>query len=273
MKSKQRVERGIDILLIAVIACMTAFSDIIKSNCGAQHIQYVKSQLDPNQYVTDGLVAWYDGEWNAGLGKHENNIDYWMNLMTEIPAMVISGNISFTNNALIVQKQAFSICLNCYEAVYAITNGIFTIECTGYMQELAETRFYWLNDQPNTRYSSSGITLMTHSSRALFITSRLANLLSLVSHNTDDPPCCGVGTWRIDINQQQQNSAMFYKNGSYTTRRQLTASPILTNNNLYIVANDKGPIGKFYCLRIYNRRLNEEEIHKNYLIDKERFGL
>ena len=262
---------------VIAVFCLTllsfCYAQPVRSVIAAEHIKVIEEEeLDPNQYVMNGLIAWYDGEWNVGLGKHDNNINYWMNLMTEIPATVMSGNISFTNNALIVQKQAFSICLNCYEAVYAITNGIFTIECTGYMEELAADRFYWLNDQPNTRLSSSGITLFTHSSRALFITQRLGNLLSLVSHNVEDPPCYGVGTWRIDINQQQQNSAMFYENGSYTTKRQLTASPILTNNNLYIVTN-KGPIGKFYCLRIYNRRLNEEEIHKNYLIDKERFGL
>lgn len=261
-------------MAITCTLVLLAFGDIVKSNNSAKSISGIASSSSfQNLYITDGLVAWYDGEWNVGFGKHDNNIDCWMNLMTEIPTTLMSGNISFTTNALIVQKQAFSICLNCHEAVYAITNGIFTIECTGYMEELTANRFYWLNDQPSTRYSSSGITLFTHSSKALFITQRLGNLLNLVSHDIEDPPCSGVGTWRIDINQQQNNSAMFYKNGSYTTSRQLTTSPILTNNNLYIVASDKGPIGKFYCLRIYNRRLNEEEIHKNYLIDKARFNM
>ena len=26
-----------------------------------------------NPYVTDGLVAMWDGEWNAGPGKHDNS--------------------------------------------------------------------------------------------------------------------------------------------------------------------------------------------------------
>ena len=261
------------IAFICIAFSLISLCEIRKGSLAAFSIGKSQNAKQQNPYITNGLIAMWDGEWNVGFGKHDNNANYWINLMTEIPATLMSGNISFTNNALIIQKQAFSICLNCYEAVYAITNGIFTIECTGYMEELTANRFYWLNDQPNTKYSSSGITLFTHSSQALFITQRLGNLLNLVSHTTDDPPCSGVGTWRIDINQQQQNSAMFYKNGSYTTKRQLTTSPILANNNLYIVTNDKGPIGKFYCLRIYNRRLNEEEIHKNYLIDKERFGL
>ncbi len=90
-------------LFISFIIALQAVAEPSKSNLGARNLfQQNEPAITKIPYIQDGLVAWYDGEWNAGLWKHENNINCWMNLMTEIPATVMSGNISFTNNALTV---------------------------------------------------------------------------------------------------------------------------------------------------------------------------
>lgn len=36
--------------------------------------------LFDNPYITDGLVAMYDGEWNTAIGVHKSSTSTWKNL-------------------------------------------------------------------------------------------------------------------------------------------------------------------------------------------------
>lgn len=70
---------------VIAIFCLTSWSfcyaQPIKSIIAAERIKVIeKEELDPNQYVTDGLVAWYDGEWNVGIGEHDSSATVWKDL-------------------------------------------------------------------------------------------------------------------------------------------------------------------------------------------------
>ena len=39
-----------------------------------------KKGLSAKDYIQDGLVAMWDGEWNAGGGKHNTNATMWKDL-------------------------------------------------------------------------------------------------------------------------------------------------------------------------------------------------
>ena len=43
-----------------------------------------KRMMWRNPYVTDGLVAWWDGIWNAGFGVHDSNAMSWKDLVRGI---------------------------------------------------------------------------------------------------------------------------------------------------------------------------------------------
>ena len=45
-----------------------------------------------NPYITDGLVAMFDGEWNIGFGKHSDTTEVWVNLVDRY-ALAIDGKV------------------------------------------------------------------------------------------------------------------------------------------------------------------------------------
>ena len=47
---------------------------------GARTAAWAKSGGWVNPYVPDGLVAMWDGEWNAGGGVHDPNATVWKDL-------------------------------------------------------------------------------------------------------------------------------------------------------------------------------------------------
>lgn len=69
------------LVFMLLSASITAFCDVISSNVASKHIHFSQAnEIDPNMYVLNGLVAWYDGEWNAGIGIHDNNASVWIDI-------------------------------------------------------------------------------------------------------------------------------------------------------------------------------------------------
>ena len=52
-----------------------------------------------NPYVSDGLISWWDGIWNTGLGKHSNTATSWKNLVGS-PNLTIYGGGTWGKNRL-----------------------------------------------------------------------------------------------------------------------------------------------------------------------------
>ena len=66
-----------------VLACLPLLmcGDAIKSAIAKKQIEIAENTpAFDNPYITDGLVAMYDGEWNAGLGKHNPIVNVWIDL-------------------------------------------------------------------------------------------------------------------------------------------------------------------------------------------------
>lgn len=220
-----------------------------------------------NPYITDGLVAQFDGIWNAELGRHDAEATEWTNLVTGEQTISTAEN-SFSDDALSIQPINNSINLNSPAAVNAISSGEFTIEVVGFIEAFTPTRFFWIADAPQNS-SASNICLMTHSSSGLFILSRLGDVRNVVSHGTDTAPCTGYGNIIASLGNQVQHNVSFYKDGVLNTRRKCTTA--LNPTNLFINVFATGPVGKYHALRIYNRPLSEAEITTNCEIDKARF--
>ena len=72
-------------VLIGVVACATP----IKSMLGADGVEIVEVDENANPYITDGLVAMWDGEWNAGIGIHDDNAIVWKDLVGGVGAPFI----------------------------------------------------------------------------------------------------------------------------------------------------------------------------------------
>lgn len=223
-----------------------------------------------NPYVTDGLVAHFDGIWNADLGRHDLTATEWTDLVSGNHT-ISSAAISFASDALNIQSSAISINLNSDAAIKAISSGEFTIEVVGFIEAFTPTRFSWISDYAGSAYAARHICLMTHSDCGLFVLARLGDLAHISSHGTDTAPCAAYGNIVAHIADQTGHNVFFYKNGIRQTGRKCTQNP--TPSALFISSIPNGPVGKHHALRIYSRPLSEAEIATNYEIDRARFHL
>ena len=222
-----------------------------------------------NPSVTDGLVAHFDGIWNAGLGRHDPTATEWTDLVSGNHT-ISSAAISFAPDALIIQSSAISINLNSDAAIKAISSGEFTIEVVGFIETFAAWRFHWIADAPGNK-SALNIDFMTHSEHGMFILAKLGNLANVVSHGVDIAPCAAYGNIVAHLSDQTTHNVSFYENARYQSHRKCSVP--LSPTTLYIDSVAKGPVGKYHVLRIYSRPISEAEITTNYEIDCNRFHL
>ena len=72
------------------LACLPLLicGDVIKSAVAKKQIEIAENApAFDNPYITDGLVAMYDGEWNTALGVHDDEAVIWNNVVNGINSM------------------------------------------------------------------------------------------------------------------------------------------------------------------------------------------
>ena len=200
-----------------------------------------------NPYVTDGLVAMWDGEWNAGGGKHDANIrlvDITGVAPTIEPNNIENFSAVFTSAATVPMTQGM---IDAWNATTVTVEIVFQANSrsTGVMSArgTANTDLVWNNN---------------------FYVRTISNVGSILNAPLQVDTDYHVAFTRAT------NSAKLYLNGISSgdgTWNNTTAS----NNNIQI--RYSGGIVKMKSLRIYSRVLTAEEIAANYAIDKARFGL
>ena len=213
-----------------------------------------------NPYVTDGLVAMWDGEWNAGGGIHDPNATTW-------------GDISENGHDIALTAGSFGaksfICDGRAGFGDTITSDILTIEfvgkttlnssqlCAGLKLNPSNTNLY----RRFIGFFSSGTALQFGQAGP-----RISTELNTLLYGAE------VFTSATDV------IGTLYKNGLQTTSIG-SGSGFTTGGEPRIciggVAN--GPAypfkGEINRISIYSRALSASEIAANYAIDKARFGL
>ena len=234
-----------------------------------------------NPYITDGLVCHIDGEWNAGIGKHDDSVQEWIDLSG-------NGNVFIpTTNCLFVWGENYlDMSARNYTPIEKGTylgglmampdNSPFTFECvfrnfsgrgvtTG--NPIAcngQTNIFYGTKFATEGWSGTGnVTVMISNGKDNIIPSS-----SPLNPNTD----YGL-SFAID-----EQSCVFSKNGIQTSLK-ISLGTLKKYNHLSIFgwANGKEyyncSASRGYSMRLYNRVLTAEEIAANYEIDKSRFGI
>lgn len=208
-----------------------------------------------NPYITDGLIAMWDGEWNAGGGKHDATATVWKDLIgtLDIP---LTNNYSFSDNS-VRSSVKMSYGLSCIidigsNATVSCVRKIINTEHAAY-----KTFSFSQSETPIFGENSSGYGISSSSSWLNILpgysfVSRDLNALSFASVTYT------IKTTKLDSNY----------NGTQKISKTLPMS-IEEVNRL----NIGGMLGDIYTFRIYNRALTASEIAQNYAIDKARFGL
>ena len=245
---------------------MSAVGSPVRSVVGGDGIDGVEEyDVFDNPYVQDGLVAMWDGEWNAGWGIHDDSANTWVDL---------SGN---GNNLSLVNPTYVDGIIHFTQGAYA--NGSLqmlpadvTIEFAH--KNLVTTR---VDGQTHDTWAAIFIKYPGYTFGGYYIEYNFSGYVGIradthYSYRWNFAKAQVNGTATLVASGENKYA---YQNGEskgYSSRNITTSfTPQYVNigrqdPNQFLTAD--------YCnLRIYNRALMPEEIAYNYLIDKERFGI
>ena len=241
--------------LAGIIAAGEAPASVVKSLLAARSSGYAEGSKDwRNPYVTDGLVAMWDGEWNAGGWVHDANATSWVDLIGGVSLTINRG--VWTDDGLAWEPNNPSQATNTAipsSLKDVITSNNITVEfvimpkalgCNGY--SLCNRVFSVYSVGANNVFSWFKIK---------------SSPFDVSSRGTVDSPCSFVS-----VVSPPKNIKWLFNNTSISS----------TSNYSDPKPNDTIEIsnrGVTHCLRIYSRALTAAEIAANYAIDKERFNL
>lgn len=205
-----------------------------------------------NPYVTDGLLAMWDGEWNVAGGVHDPNPTTWKDLVGNGYDLDIYGS---------VEPNCVRTTNTCAAGMSGTISGISTIECCckispslsspqmllAYSGPTDTTNLGLVQYGPSVGYQCFSNIFWDY---PLIATEAARTVAATTSACYVD----GVGL------QSVSHSADQWNNQSYTG-----IGGRHWQNHSWRGAGD------YYCVRFYNRALTPAEIANNYAIDKKRF--
>ena len=215
-----------------------------------------------NPYITDGLVAMWDGEWNAGGGKHNPEAVVWKDLIGDCD-ITLSEGFSFSTDELVAEpgssafsSQMVSIAANNYtcellfacgteEETAAFVNHwrIGNLVGFSFANYLYRYSVYW----SGTRVFNKPATWNIGPSTPRYSRYVLATIVIDYTANTFD----------------------VYYNGELIMADNAAGS----TKSDYMVELSCARTCYTKRLGYYNRALTPAEIAHNYTVDKARFGL
>ena len=246
-----------------------AFASPVRSALGsrASVIEAEESAWE-NPYITDGLIAMWDGEWNIGPYTHSYESLIWKDLVGNNDATIIS------NGGAIINDQSISF----------NANDFATIEKTASWQ-MIEICCY-----PNISRGNKTYNLFVGMPGLWNNTTNSATLVFGFDSSTKPywfPYITQYKSGYLPLNTAWGTT---YPISPFTITYGRTCGGVNGNlnnlsgsNNNYYYSNYRGinvPYGnnsataqiEYYNIRLYDRILSEEEVLHNYEVDRERFG-
>ena len=218
-----------------------------------------------NPYITDELVAQWDGEWNIGGGLHDSNTIVWKDISGHGRDLT-SSSFRWIDNALDDSVSNIRLDLGDLSGEFpsAITLEA-VVRCPNFRNNAFIFDFY--------NHSNAGITLATNNMASPYaVRGQIRN------------PTINNNTGPVTANPQYQTAvslvwgstgAAFYGYGSPVSPKSTAACTVPPV--YFLLGASNGAYNNFrgfvYSLRVYNRALTDQEILANYMVDKQRFGL
>lgn len=204
-------------------------------------------------YVTNGLIAMWDGEWNVGLGVHDANAMTWKDLVGDRDWQL--GVVRFDNQALV-----FTSSQTCVTQSWAIGSLTKSISVCGYSASNSYFAFS-LGDASRKLFA-----ILPTNNRGFQFANNQASMYQ--PFNTNWSVACNY----LDGSTAEIHSA--YYNGQKKSASAGTSDWWASRQDDAIIGWPSYPfIGRLYSIRIYNRRLSDAEIAYNAAIDAVRFGI
>lgn len=219
---------------------------------------YVKTWTNP--YVTDGLIAMWDGEWNAGGGVHDPNATVWKDLASSSDVEVV-GSISWNDKSAVFSGAGY------FEKIIqsvedAITDGNITIEVVEAYDPTSTLSSLFSINHNTIGNGSRPLWLFNQSNSKLGATFRQSGSQTIFNFDVTKP----------HLYTQSGNTA--YLNGQMigntTDGVRYVGGRVTLGKFVY---NNSSAKGKLFSVRIYNELFTAQQISEKFKIDKARFNL
>lgn len=228
-----------------------------------------------NPYVTDGLMAFWDGEWNSGGGLHDATSNTIVDVSGNGRDATLASGWSVGDKSFIASdRYSVGIARKAGEFDELVAAGGYTIECV-FKPNGTGDACYIGNGCGFGAYSG---TLFRHQAVNQY---RGSGVSATVAYDTRQDI---VGnSWHFALSVSLGLSTKTFVNGSLGNNRAnvgglvgdlypqyvgLTINGVWRNANAGITGG-----GEFYCVRYYKGALTDEQIAANYAVDKARFNL
>ena len=249
---------------VIAVFCLTllsfCYAQPIRSIIAAEHIMVIEEEeLDPNQYVMNGLIAWYDGEWNVGIGEPDSSATVWKDL---------------SENGNDLQVRVGYTCYwedKCLRTDSYRHNNIYAVADIAIQYETCE----WIVEQIeyNGLVSFSGMG----DYRFFEKDTNYVQFFAPYTETTIDGTIPYKGCFQcVYLGGSSLNA---FANGEplYRRTQQNSWGYASIKQNFGIGGGSRYSqyqmCGRVFCVRLYNRRLSERELAHNLAIDKVRFNL
>ena len=196
-----------------------------------------------NPYITDGLIAMWDGEWNAGYGVHDTSAQTWKDIVGD-------NDITSITNSTWGEKWLVLGGVGPCGIVPVITN-VVTFEV---VQIVTSVNGGIISFGQLTRQIHSNGTVWFEGSRS-------------------------YGGVAVTIEEPHSQSAIYAEHLGTVFIDGAPATKVTGSSGFNTAYNTMGAFSTYYskntlyCIRVYDKALSDAEIAHNYAVDKARFGL
>lgn len=205
-------------------------------------------------YVQNGLIGWWDGIWNAGIGQHDSNATTWVDL---------SGN----NRDATLANATYSWGADHWDIAsgYAQWNGL----------NLGTDQTIEFLVQPSSSSSQYGRYIAE--AQSVPSPCYLGGILYIYGYGIDRQlnyyGDLSSAKHLHCVTHQGIAGAYYLDNTNYAT---FAGSNPSSGATYAYFANrpslGRQVVGKYFCVRWYNRVLTADELLSNYLTDRQRFN-
>lgn len=212
-----------------------------------------------NPYVTDGLVGYWDGEWNSEGGKHDSAQDSLVDLSGGGHDMTFIGTHTLNAKSVTIDGVA-----NAYGSINGLTWGP------------QSTQEFVVNVSSIQSYGR-----MIAEAKGLCVTQVAGgfNVGHCYGFNTD----AAVGAYTgvlygglVSVVLTYDGSSLqYYVNGQFANSKTQSFYGKFSGQTTFFnrTTGGRGITGQLHAVRLYSRALTADEIAANYDVDKRRFGL
>lgn len=221
-------------------------------------------EIVENPYVTDGLIAMWDAEWNCVLGLHSMDATKWNDIISGYNLQLASGTPTWEAKANVINGKW----------------GIVSPELQSLFKAANKNNLSYELCFSALPYNINSTTLGFNNDTVIGIITYLNNIGDWCWSTGWIPSTkfktTRKGTLSVVRNGQTSRTDVYEDGEVCGGKKSSKGDP--TDNTFGIGYGygqwNNAPTGiKIHCIRVYNRMLTESEIQKNKDIDADRFSI